>query len=1531
MSGTTPWPGMLAVAALATLAAAPVRALVYSVTDFRPDQGAAGADTARLDSDWGDSLFIAARDHEFQNVLVRPLDDGRDPNGNSAASPMVSATGQGTFSVGYVAWSVGHKVPWVSGDPGRGDVVIRTAVINPDTFFMPTLGTRIATNENIPDPFSPKKFYNGSNFKDPPTYFNFSAEGTRFAAYWGSLIYKGPYRRATHLNESGIAGYVTPTVPAISDDYGAISSALVPGTGGVKTLLAYQTTFGGGNYAFDIRWENLSTGASNAVTVVRTSLPEDFAVAADSNENALVLWRQADSLYVTAYDAARVRTVAPTLVQAGIYSMLPPDVHFYRPYGIVSLGRLRFMVAYGRAGKIYYRTLTLSGAGSLTAGTETALTPGATGICMFPNITDNPGKILIGWFENKRPNFFAVKGAVFDKLDDGLDPATRQDLDLTTDEVSFQQSGGQWVTWHYFKVPALAMDDRGNIVTAYDQDFNARVSLIRNSSIYYDSAEFLSKPLPVQNPGIAYTFDPLKDSVAFISLNGVDATAKIKLQLAVSATGTFTDPGSGFRDLIDTLKMATGYFRYRAALFTTPPGNYTTPKLKSLSLRYNVKPQVPAIDSIKIGSGSMAAFNASTAYVLLPRKDSLKLVCSGLDVDDGASLEFRLETGDGAPLKQVTSAVKASGIYRSTLALMPPDSLSHPLTLRLTTRDGDGWQSNPRTVTFDFRNRAPVESLTVIRARGRDSAGVFILRGGGSDTLRNPPAQPVVLQLGDSALARVNLADGNDDSLDFAWLRSAASGVNRRVATRDTLTFRFAADIQAPLTDTLTLRVSDRHDSAVFRLPFRPNRLPAIDSVLFAAYKGKDSVRRTGSFDKVKDFAADTGILVPAGLPAVLRAGFSDPDIGLGDAISKAWAVLKPRASCTPVPGTFACYDTVATATGDSLARTFSLGEEYLVLRVTDTTGAFLQRRLRLELPVIDTSASGPGSLRAAAKVLSEDLSFILDSQVKSREVSGDIASRGSVPLSITSAATGRNDQKWLELKLNWVAPGSPPRPDSLRLRGNTQINPVPAGSPLSVASGEKLTLTFRFFTDSLRGDSVFTDTLFLATNDFSNPVLKVPFRVVYNDLPLLRLTLPGAPPGNPQGGFNASGLPPLLPDRTNLAFGFSETVRVPDPYKIIRIYSYLDSLKNPRGYRNVGGVFDYRRKPTGAGKVSGVRMAAGVGSATAWADSLADTLVFIPRYDAPSDSLKVKPAPGYFLHRDVLRIAISNGITDRAGNGLDLRLDRVARPPGALDTIFQIRIDTGYFRVTSTTPSGGAAGWDPDQPIRVRFNRRLALPPPQGGDTLTALNLRAFKGDSNAGIRVISKYRPRQRYDFQFLTLADGDSSLVFKGRPRFPALDSVTVTLSAGLTDTGGLTLDGNQDGTPARLYDSADSSDNYSFSFQTLDQEFYVYPNPYRFSDARHRDKGSVTFKNLNSLRGYRPEREVVLRIHTLTGDLIYSSRDGSDLDRGSTRRGWTSLDWDLKNGSGNLVGTGVYMFTLISGKESLLRKGKVAVIR
>jgi hypothetical protein len=1496
-------------------------ALQHSVSDFRLDSSATASDRYRLDPGWGDSLLLLPESFKYTSTRSILLSDTRYENGDAGASPVAASTGMYKFKVFYLSWrgaphdnSLNAYPPPGNKEAPRANIVSRTIDLSPDTADIDAAARIMALQEVVTE--TPPKFIY-SNGPPAPTYFNYSADGDRFAAYWGTGTPNGPVRRLTH-NDGPAGTYVTPSAPVVTGGYGTLSSALVPGSAGTQTVLAYETDFN--TRKFQVRWEKLSapTSSAAATAVSRPVFPEDFAVAADSLGNAVVMWRENADLYAMAYDPAHAESQAPTLIQAGITLKDTID-HVYRPYAVASLKRNAFLIAYSleTAGvcNIVTRSVVLPGAGAWTVGAPVALT--GNHYNLFPDIAVSADRAVIGYYQ-RIAGPTAVRrflGSILEKSGNTLNfTVGRTDVDFANENITFTGLNSLWNRYHCLKAASVAIDAKGNVVAAYDSGSHAKVALVRNTPIYYDSSTYASRNLKVENPAIpSFTFNPASDSVNFLALRAVTTdSARTLLSLAVSPDAAFT--GAAYRAIPSPAKYAGGFYRYRVDMLTRKTGNstttnLTTPKVKSLEVEYNVKPWTPVVDSIRTGASAQAAYNSSATYTLLTRKDSLKIVCHGFDADDNG-MEFRISLGNTV-LASAAGARGSAGNYSASLSLLPPDTLLNPLVLSLTTVDSGGWSSRIAPLSFVFRNIVPAQTVRIYRNKGRDSSGTFLFKGGGVDTLTPVEGGLLYVQAGDSLAVKAFYADGNDDNLDAAWLRNSVSLGARTLSVTDSLDFRFAPDLLAPLVDTLVMRAGDKDTTATLRIPVRANRLPAIDSIFHASYKGKDSLWKAGPFDKVKDFAADTGLVIPAGMSTMLQAGISDPDAG--DALAIKWRVYRQPAGCAH--GSTSCYVQTDSGAGVSITRVFGTQEQCLTLRATDPTGAFIERRVWLEYPVLDTAGTA-----AALRTLTGDIAFTIDAAQRDSTVNAQVSSQGTATLIVTSVKTLGNDSKWADLKFSWLT-GTPPVRDSVVFAGPTNVNALSGGRTISLAPGAALDLSFHFFSDSLRGDSVLTDTLLVQTNDFANPVLKIPFSITYRDLPVATLSVPGSPRAGPAGAYNAAGLPKLVPARSSIAVSFSETVRILQPEKAFRVYSLLDSLKRPAGKGTITGSYAYRRKPV-----------SGLGKATAWAaDSLADTLIFTPAYDKPSDSLKVRPNPGYFIHRDILRMQLSNGITDRAGNALDLRLDKTVLVPGSLDSAFQARVDTSYLAVLSTSPAQNESGWDPEAPIRIRFNRKLSRRPPAGPDTLTLLNQADLRESDNRAVKVSSLYRHGRGYDFRILALENNDSTLVIGTRPFLTALDTVTLTLSGGILDTSGLSLDGNGNRLPEWLYDQKDTVDRFTLTFSTRDADFYVFPNPFRFSDSRHREKGAVTFKNLNTLRGYSLGADVILRVHTMTGELVYRTSTGQAAQGDPDRKIHTSLDWNLQNDHGSTVGTGIYIYTLMVGNSRVLTKGKVAVVR
>ncbi len=1495
-------------------------ALEYNVTNFSADYAGGVGDTLHLNREWGDSLFLAPESRNLVHVLTRVLNNGTGFNGNSGSSPVISYAGQGLFSVVYLAWQTAHQ-NGLGTPPTRPNLVRQSLSMGEETYVFNGTGEILASQETRDT--TACIFYACFDPKPTPHYLNYAARGQKYAAYWGTREIFGPYRRAS-LAADNIAWkrYIPPHDPIKTGGFGQISAVARPGPGSFRTAMAYETSYS--PPTVEIRWEDLDAATTDTVRFIRPNQPRDFAVALDSAGNALVLWRQLDTLWAVAYNEARVQIVPPVALDTGITFKDAVTDHQYRPYGIKATVNGRFVLTFAKNNRVFYRLIDIPhGSLAYSLGAPQGLSD-ASHTAFFPDLDVNQEQIVFAWFRHKTAANHSMDAALFSHAGGTLNPASRIDFDLAKDTIGFTEVGAAWYPWHYFKSASVAIDDKGNIAAAYDDGFSAKVALNWHQPIYFDSGLFVSRAISVENPAVGVAFDPALDSVEFKQVipNGT-LLEYVEVSLGTSVSPAFTGT-EVFQTTQTPFRSNGGYFKYRVVLRPQAPGKFLTSRLRSLDVRYNVKPRPPTIDSLSVGQTPLAPFNSSVTPLIAARRDSLRLSFSGLDLDDGDSLVFVVEMA-GVEISRNTVKTKiAPGRYRYAMAFLPPDTVGSAIPITVRTQDAAGWWSSSTLLPVNMVNPPPSDSTLILRHRHGETEIGYGLLPGPQDTLQLQSGDPLTLFKGDTATLRIFFADENDDNLRLVRLRNGSVLESVNVPSNQFLEFILAAEQAPRAVDTLVFRAVDGNDSTEYSLRLRSNHLPRLDSIRVLEYQTPQGPVNPAF---AKAVPGDTGLWIPASFPASLRGYFSDPDEVTSASLQLRWRVLRQGPGCDESDP--ACHSVGLETTGALFDHTFATGENYVELRVTDALGAYIEERFRLMYPKLDTSAST--GFKASLSSLQEDLDFVLDSKVLSRHIEAGIRNAGNVPLNINSVRTGQNNEVWMRLLLEWPEGGIL---RSLLIDKSTHVNTISMANPLQVDPGGIFKLSFLFFVDSLRGDSVLTDTLYLGTNDPSQPVVAIPFRLIHRDLPLFSMNLGGSSgtPSfhRPTSGFNDKAIPAFIPARTRLAFNFTEPVVANQVDQRIRIYSVLDSLANPTGFRYIPGDFTLLRH---AAPLAKANLPVTAGRTFAPGDTLADQILFAPRYQLPSDSLGVIPPPGYFIQGDLLRVRVSNAFTDAAGNALDMRLDREVLAPGAFDTLFTLQVDTSVFKVVETQPFEGQSDWDSFAPIRIRFNAPLARNADADGRGSLPIDIRTLHGDSNSFLRVTSTAVGGKAHNFRFLALERGDSVLTWQTFPSLGGEDTVTVRVSAKVLDRDGRSLDGNGDGLSGYLYNPLDTTDFFSFTFITGKQDFYLFPNPYRFSDFRHLEKGGITFKNIHQLRGYTRENPVILRIHGMTGDLLYSSDGKGSARPGASRsaKGITQLDWDLKNTHGNTLATGIYLYTLTLGEDRLLHKGKVALIR
>jgi hypothetical protein len=113
--------------------------------------------------------------------------------------------------------------------------------------------------------------------------------------------------------------------------------------------------------------------------------------------------------------------------------------------------------------------------------------------------------------------------------------------------------------------------------------------------------------------------------------------------------------------------------------------------------------------------------------------------------------------------------------------------------------------------------------------------------------------------------------------------------------------------------------------------------------------------------------------------------------------------------------------------------------------------------------------------------------------------------------------------------------------------------------------------------------------------------------------------------------------------------------------------------------------------------------------------------------------------------------------------------------------------------------------------------------------------------------------------------------------------------------------------------KIVEGAGSSFGLIFNKENLD-EMYVYPNP--FSIKNNQDY--ITFAGIT--------RETSIEIYDLTGKFITEI---------SETNGNGGVEWDMKDGNGNKINTGIYIYRAkgknSSGADVAEKSGKFAVVR
>lgn len=1272
--------------------------------------------------------------------------------------------------------------------------------------------------------------------------------------------------------------------------------------------------YGPNSTAIMVRWEQETTHLFHAIDSI--VVPNAYGVyhvdvAADPAQKVLAGWTNetGQTLNLLAWDnnyttgspsrLGNVVTISSIDIGANLADSMSAN------FSLQSLTDDLFIITYARSGVIYYQTADISGGSIVLSGESRVSLPGNS--CWRPEVSVNDEYMAFAFYRLSsglpRPEIVRMQHLGLSVTDTLV--RTYGTNGLTFNTIEQGVASKDITVTHHLHFPGrigVSVDTAGSMVIGFNHERNAQLVGFRNQRIYFDQGTWISQPLDLITAGVSATLQA-GDSVRFLSshLYG-NETSYVELFLQRDGVD---------QSYSDTTSLdATGAFRYRLRL--TPVDSFTTPKTDSVSWSWNLKPRVPVITGLRIGqaTSSLQGYSASKIYSVVNRRDSVFLNIQAWDLDHPSALTLRVRTVSVSKRVGVAQSYSYSGdlnlvdmgdgSYQGQYMIPPQDVVADTLVLQLYTEDGQ-WQSNPLLLRLRYRDCLPEDELQVLYTDGAGVAHDTVVSSGAVFRQR----------MDDSSRISIVMQDSNDAQVSVSWEVRDASGVlaqgNQTLTVPDTLRFWTPQDDldQQSVTlvgtdslelnpDTLILLYHDPDTTLRRQIILIPNHFPRLDSVSVTGFMQEGVLQDTlvGRWR----FGDDPSYLTstPGTLVRLVHHG-RDVDQVNGDQFRTQWEVLLQN------PADKSQWYVDTSVSGDSLWYLFpgNPSEQLAIVRVsqTDLTSATSVDSMYIVFPRIDTV----GGWEISMTYLQDSLQFVLGSdRLKAQQVI-KVTNIGSLDLEIVSVHTGQDDGAWLDYQIEW---------GSLEMiQDRTHMNRIT--TPISLASGEELPIRFLVDVSNQHGDQTVMDTLVIETNDYLAPEIRVPFRVSWDDLPYVTIYT------RPQSIRDT--LLPLAPYFTvnsSLVFVFSEPVMrssIPDH---LMIYSRLDSMA-----RQVSGITEmesaYENQYLYVSMMRGGKTS----------KTTTDTIIFTPNYMTASDYFNSTPPPYSFLRADELGLWINNGIVDSVGNAIDLARTHQARVPGSRDTTMIVKVDTSTLQVVQTWPEENGT-LNPDEDIRILFSKPLVTSSVWGSDTVQALDLETMEGDSNQTIQILSRFSQRLRSDFRSLSLSRGDSLLSIRPRYKFLSSDSVEVWIGPMLASALGHTLDGNGDGLTRWPVDTADA---FHLHFVVGESEFYVFPNPYRASNAEHRAKGSITFKNLHQLKGIHLDEDIDIRIHTIDGSLVFSTRRQKDklhFAEGENRP--PLFDWTLTNNHGRPVASGVYIFTICQGNHVFF-KNKLMVIR
>jgi hypothetical protein len=697
---------------------------------------------------------------------------------------------------------------------------------------------------------------------------------------------------------------------------------------------------------------------------------------------------------------------------------------------------------------------------------------------------------------------------------------------------------------------------------------------------------------------------------------------------------------------------------------------------------------------------------------------------------DNAKLTFGVIDPDS---DQVYTAVTCAGNTVSdtftgaegitTMSVISPLAVSDSFyTCRFHASDASGWAAQDSVVYIKTRNSVPLLYAMAIR-------------GGSRDTVNASSTSRIDVKESDSVDFVYMVVDTNDAAikaylkLNGAIIDSTDPNVWKH--------YMFKCSLGSPQGDQFVFSASDADTTVTKTIICGVDHFPHIDSIRIAGKKAMSG----------------DSVVLTLGTASLLRIFASDADVGYWDTLDYSYRT---------------CVKGLTSFKGDSVYFIPAHNDSAVTVMVHDLFDVTDSFRFYIKAPWYEKDSVINNGILSARKRLLDSVSLIVGGEIKDT-VFIPVKNTGNDTLRLTALKFNPGKRHWLDILV--PLSGGYSLMDS---SGNISIKPCLPDSTI--------TLCFVFFADSLAGDGILDDTVFVYTNDAMHSCDTFHVRMEYNDLPRIDSEKVAFVKGKAYWLSHASHSY-VFPPHGKIEFTFSEPIDSASAVNSVTAYSVFDSA--------AAGTITY------------------IPLSQSWSSDR-KTISLSAAYSQTSPYFKIKPQSGMFIPTDSIRIVISSAITDTAKtpsgpNNLDIH--HIRKRAAISDTFFSYRIDSITFDIVSVMPDSADNTANPGDSIKIVFSSA-----PLSGSIDTSRN-------GNRSLVVYSAYKKSSQLAFS--SISQNDDTVVFVPARKFFYGDTVYCRYrSATGRDSLGYPVALSNNGIPVTLFDTSSSDGDKLWYFTVKD---------------------------------------------------------------------------------------------------------------